>query len=185
MSWSKRFLIFRVLPAGDRIAHGAHLWHRRKRNGRAGCAVLAQENPTVAPMRRMGGAVAVTARQFQAEADALCKPTVEALCALYGKLVYGVDVGSLQQAVVQMLRGRGLKIGLAESCTAGLIAKRITEIPGSSEVLECGIVSYSNRIKEEVLGVSPATIETYGVISAETAAEMAAGALASAARRSA
>lgn len=52
------------------------------------------------------------------------------------------------------LRGRGLKIGLAESCTAGLIAKRITEIPGSSEVLECGIVSYSNRIKEEVLGVS-------------------------------
>lgn len=98
--------------------------------------------------------------------------TVEALCALYGKLVYGVDVGSLQQAVVQMLRGRGLKIGLAESCTAGLIAKRITEIPGSSEVLECGIVSYSNRIKEEVLGVSPATIETYGVISAETAAEM-------------
>ena len=58
-----------------------------------------------------------------------------------------------------------------------LIAKRITEIPGSSEVLECGIVSYSNRIKEEVLGVSPATIETYGVISAETAAEMAAGAL--------
>ena len=76
-----------------------------------------------------------------------------------------------------MLRGRGLKIGLAESCTAGLIAKRITEIPGSSEVLECGIVSYSNRIKEEVLGVSPATIETYGVISAETAAEMAAGAL--------
>ena len=182
----KPMFLEQALPYLSRFAGGVIVSHTVRTFGIGESAMaeraaqfLAQENPTVAPYAKDGEALLrVTAKaNSQAEADALCKPTVEALCALYGKLVYGVDVGSLQQAVVQMLRGRGLKIGLAESCTAGLIAKRITEIPGSSEVLECGIVSYSNRIKEEVLGVSPATIETYGVISAETAAEMAAGAL--------
>ena len=140
---------------------------------------LRQENPTVAPYAKDGEALLrVTARAAsREEADALCRPTVDALCALYGDLVYGVDAESLQQVVVRMLRERGMKVGLAESCTAGLIAKRITEIPGASEVLECGIVSYSNRIKQELLGVSPDTIAKYGVISAETAAEMATGAL--------
>ena len=182
----KPMFLEQALPYLSRFAGGVIASHTVRTFGIGESAMaeqaaqfLTQENPTVAPYAKDGEALLrVTAKaNSQAEADALCKPTVEALCALYGKLVYGVDVDSLQQAVVQMLRERGLKIGLAESCTAGLIAKRMTEIPGSSEVLECGIVSYSNRIKEEVLGVSPATIETYGVISAETAAEMAAGAL--------
>ena len=157
----KPMFLEQALPYLSRFAGGVIVSHTVRTFGIGESAMaeraaqfLAQENPTVAPYAKDGEALLrVTAKaNSQAEADALCKPTVEALCALYGKLVYGVDVGSLQQAVVQMLRGRGLKIGLAESCTAGLIAKRITEIPGSSEVLECGIVSYSNRIKEEYIG---------------------------------
>lgn len=175
-----------VLPFLARFASGAIVSHTVRTFGigesdmaERAARFLTQENPTVAPYAKDGEALLrVTARASSPEeADALCKPTVDALCALYGSLVYGVDADSLQQVVVQMLRERGLKLGLAESCTAGLIAKRITEIPGSSDVLECGIVSYSNRIKEKILGVSPAVIEQFGVISAETAAELARGAL--------
>lgn len=181
----KAMFLEQVLPYLSRFSGGAIVSHTVRTFGIGESAMaeraaqfLKQENPTVAPYAKDGEALLrVTAKaDSPGEADALCKPTVDALCALYGDLVYGVDVDSLQQVVVQMLRERGMKIGLAESCTAGLIAKRITEIPGSSEVLECGIVSYSNRIKEKLLGVSPETIEKYGVISAETAAEMAVGA---------
>lgn len=181
----KAMFLEQVLPYLSRFAGGTIVSHTVRTFGIGESAMaeraaqfLKQENPTVAPYAKDGEALLrVTAKaDSPEEADALCKPTVDALCALYGDLVYGVDVDSLQQVVVQMLRERGMKIGLAESCTAGLIAKRITEIPGSSEVLECGIVSYSNRIKEKILGVSPETIEKYGVISAEAAAEMAVGA---------
>lgn len=176
-----------VLPYLARFAGGAIVSHTVRTFGIGESAMaeraaqfLAQENPTVAPYAKDGEALLrVTAKAESPQAaDAICGPTLDALCALFGRLVYGVDADSLQQVVVRMLRERGMKIGLAESCTAGLIAKRITEIPGSSDVLECGIVSYSNRIKEKLLGVSADTIERFGVISAETAAEMAAGALA-------
>lgn len=182
----KPMFLEKVAPYLARFVHGAIVSHTVRTFGIGESAMaeraapyLRQGNPTVAPYAKDGEALLrVTASAAsREEADALCRPTVDALCELYGNLVYGVDVESLQQVVVRMLRERGMKVGLAESCTAGLIAKRITEIPGSSEVLECGIVSYSNRIKQEMLGVSPNTIERYGVISAETAAEMAAGAL--------
>lgn len=183
----KPMFLEQALPYLARFAGGAIVSHTVRTFGIGESAMaeraarfLTQENPTVAPYAKDGEALLrVTARAASPEeADALCKPAVDALCALFGSFVYGVDVDSLQQVVVQRLRDRGLKIGLAESCTAGLIAKRITEIPGASDVLECGIISYSSRIKEKLLGVSEKTIERYGVISAETAAEMAAGALA-------
>lgn len=183
----KPMFLEQALPYLARFASGAIVSHTVRTFGIGESALaeraarfLEQRNPTVAPYAKDGEALLrVTAKaDSPAEADALCKPTVDAICALFGKLVYGVDAESLQQAVVRLLRERGLKVGLAESCTAGLIAKRITEIPGASEVLECGIVSYSSRIKEKLLGVSEETIGRFGVISAETAAEMARGALA-------
>ncbi len=75
-------------------------------------------------------------------------------------------------------RERGLKLATAESCTGGLIAACLTEIAGSSAVVERGFVTYSNAAKMDLLGVSAATLERHGAVSAETAAEMASGALA-------
>ena len=77
--------------------------------------------------------------------------------------------------LVAELMGKRLKIACAESLTGGLIAEKITSVPGASGVFECGICSYSNRIKHELLGVSRETLEKYTEYSAYTAAEMVQG----------
>ncbi len=82
-----------------------------------------------------------------------------------------------EEAVVQSLFKQNKTLATAESCTGGLIAKRITDVPGASAVFECGIVSYSNRIKSKVLGVREETLKAYGAVSEQTAREMAEGAL--------
>jgi nicotinamide-nucleotide amidase len=74
-------------------------------------------------------------------------------------------------------RARGLRIATAESCTGGLVAGALTDIAGSSDVVECGFVVYSNAAKENMLGVPAATLKKHGAVSAETAAAMASGAL--------
>jgi nicotinamide-nucleotide amidase len=79
--------------------------------------------------------------------------------------------------VLEVSRARGLKIATAESCTGGLVAGALTEIAGSSDVVDRGFVTYSNAAKEAMLGVPAATLTRYGAVSAETAAAMAAGAL--------
>jgi nicotinamide-nucleotide amidase len=76
------------------------------------------------------------------------------------------------------LRSRGLMCATAESCTGGLIAGLLTAVPGSSDVVERGFVTYSNRAKAEMLGVPAATLAAFGAVSAETAEAMAKGALA-------
>ncbi|MDR1359220.1 MAG: CDP-diacylglycerol--glycerol-3-phosphate 3-phosphatidyltransferase [Coriobacteriales bacterium] len=85
---------------------------------------------------------------------------------------------SLADEVLAEAQARGLKLGTAESCTGGLIAKRLTDIPGASEVFNGSIVSYSNEVKRERLKVSAQTLRSYGAVSEETAREMATGALA-------
>ncbi len=81
------------------------------------------------------------------------------------------------EALVALYRARELLLVTAESCTGGLLAGLITEIPGSSNVLERGYVTYSNRAKEENLGVAAALIEKFGAVSREVAQAMAEGAL--------
>lgn len=81
-------------------------------------------------------------------------------------------------STLELLRGRGLMLATAESCTGGLIAALLTEIPGSSDVLERGFVTYSNRAKAECVGVDPDLIARFGAVSAEVARAMAEGALA-------
>jgi nicotinamide-nucleotide amidase len=78
--------------------------------------------------------------------------------------------------VLKFFRARGLKVATAESCTGGLVAGALTEIAGSSDVVDRGFVTYSNAAKA-MLGVTAATLKRYGAVSAETAAAMAAGAL--------
>ena len=82
---------------------------------------------------------------------------------------------SIQQKLVQLLTVKNKKIATAESLTGGLLSKKITEVSGASLVFECGICSYSNRIKHELLGVSTDTLERFTEYSSDTAAEMAQG----------
>jgi nicotinamide-nucleotide amidase len=79
--------------------------------------------------------------------------------------------------VLEVFRARGLKLATAESCTGGLAAAALTDIAGSSDVVDRGFVTYSNEAKEAMLGVPAETLKRHGAVSAETAAAMAAGAL--------
>jgi len=87
---------------------------------------------------------------------------------------------SIEQAaaLLKLCRRKQLRIATAESCTGGLIAATLTEIPGSSDVVERGFVTYSNEAKQAILGVPLATLKQFGAVSRETAEAMAAGALA-------
>lgn len=87
-------------------------------------------------------------------------------------------IRALSRSLLDLCRMRKLTIATAESCTGGLVAAALTEIPGSSDVVDRGFVTYSNEAKMEMLGVAPATLDEHGAVSAQTAHEMAAGALA-------
>jgi len=139
--------------------------------------LLWNENPTVAPYAKDGESLLrVTARAKTAEqAEELCSPVIGKIIEKLGSYVYGIDVDNLQQRVVELLIEKGLKVAIAESCTAGYTAKRLTEISGASQVFDCGIISYSNEIKVKLLGVSPGTLDKYGAVSEQTASEMAKG----------
>ena len=135
-------------------------------------------NPSVAPYAKDGECEArVTARAETAEkAKELCAPLVKKITDILGSVVYGVNVSSLEEVVVSGLCEKGLKIATAESCTGGLVLKRLTDIPGSSGCVSGGFVTYSNEMKQKLLGVSEDTLKTHGAVSAETASQMARGA---------
>lgn len=135
-------------------------------------------NPTVAPYAKDGEVtVRITAfADSEQAAEDMIKPVIDEIRKIINtQNIYGIDAGNLQTALVQKLKACGKKIASAESLTGGLVSKRITEISGSSQVFECGICSYSNRIKHQVLGVSQETLDKYTEYSAETAVEMAEG----------
>lgn len=88
------------------------------------------------------------------------------------------EVGRLADLFLKACARRKILAATAESCTGGLIIAAMTDIPGSSSMVDRGFVTYSNEAKQEMLGVSPVTLDAHGAVSAETAREMAAGALA-------
>lgn len=139
--------------------------------------LLDGENPTVAPYAKDGEALLrVTAKaESKEKALVMCDETIEKIREKLGAYIYSTDSLNLEQTVVKLLSENGKKIALAESCTGGYIAKRITDVPGSSEVFEYGIVSYSNEVKQKLLGVKSETLEQYTEVSEQTAAEMAEG----------
>jgi nicotinamide-nucleotide amidase len=93
------------------------------------------------------------------------------------RLVIGGGLRRAARHVLDACRARGLKIATAESCTGGLVAAALTEVVGSSDVVDCGFVTYSDAAKRRMLGVPVATLSRHGAVSAETAAAMAKGAL--------
>lgn len=135
-------------------------------------------NPTLAPYAKEGEVeLRITAKaDTPREAEALIAPVEAEVRSLLGDLVYGADVPSLEAVVLAGLKERGLTMGTAESCTGGLIAKRITDLPGSSAVLKGGVVSYTNEVKQHVLGVPARLLEEQGAVCADVAAAMAQGA---------
>lgn len=84
---------------------------------------------------------------------------------------------SLAAGVLAICRARGWRLATAESCTGGLVAAALTEVPGSSDVFERGYVTYSNRSKIDMLGVAPETLKVHGAVSEQVATEMARAAL--------
>lgn len=137
------------------------------------------ENPTVAPYAKDGEALLrVTAMaRTKEEAENLCKPVINEIKNRLDGFVYGVDYTCIEEAVIEKLKEKHMKVATAESCTGGLIAKRITDVPGASEVFDCGIISYANEIKHRVLGVSEDDLNKYGAVSEPVARQMARGAL--------
>lgn len=137
------------------------------------------ENPTVAPYAKDGEALLrVTAMaRTKEEAENLCEPVINEIKNKLDGFVYGVDYTCIEEAVIEKLKEKHMKVATAESCTGGLIAKRITDVPGASEVFDCGIISYANEIKHRVLGVSEDDLNKYGAVSEPVARQMAQGAL--------
>ncbi len=101
------------------------------------------------------------------KARQMALPLQNAICEKLGPVVYGIDVPSLEHVVVARLEKSGQSIATAESCTGGLLAGRITAVPGSSNVFEMGLVTYANRIKTELLAVPEEMLARVGAVSPE------------------
>lgn len=135
------------------------------------------QNPTVAPYAKAGEVlVRITAKAKDKEtAEKMIEPVFCEIKEILGNFIYGTDSESLAKVCVDLLNQKGLTVSVAESCTGGLIAKSLTDVPGASSVIHLGAVTYSEEQKIKILGVNPQTIEKYGVVSGETACEMAQG----------
>ena len=177
---------FRAVPYLRALSEGVIASHTIKLFGIGESTMEAQlreqmndmHNPTLAPYAKEGECeLRVTAKAAtDEEAQALLRPTVEQIRALFGSKVYGVDVSCMEEVVEALLKEKGLTIGTAESCTGGLMAKRLTDLPGASRIFRGGIVSYTNEVKAGVLGVPQALLDQYGAVSAPVAQAMAEGA---------
>ena len=132
-------------------------------------------NPSMAPYaKECDCLLQVTAKaKSEAEAEAMIRPVMAHVREKLGDVVYGEDVETLEEAVLQLLKQRPATFAAAESCTGGDIARRFTELPGASAFFLGGVVSYTNGVKAGVLGVDPALIEEKGAVSFEVAQAMA------------
>ncbi len=135
------------------------------------------DNPTVAPYAKTGEVhLRVSARASSVEeADALIAPMVKQIERRLGNHVYAFDDEPIESAVVRLLAERGRTLALAESCTGGTLAGRITDVAGSSQVFLGGCVTYSNEVKTELVGVPADLIAAHGAVSQEVAEAMARG----------
>lgn len=111
----------------------------------------------------------------EAACEARMAPLLAEVRQRLGGCLYGEDISGLEEAVFRLCRDRHLTLSAAESCTGGLIAKRLTDVPGASQIFLGGVVSYTNEVKNHVLGVPASLLEAYGAVSAPVARAMAVG----------
>lgn len=140
--------------------------------------IEAQSNPTIATYAKTGEVhIRVTASgKDEAECEKLIKPVVRELKVRFGSNIYTTnDEVTLEKAVVDLLLSSNLRAMTVESCTAGMVASRIVNVPGASECFKYGLVTYSNKSKRKLAGVKKATLEKYTAVSKEVALEMVKG----------
>lgn len=141
--------------------------------------INAQDNPTIATYAKTGEVhLRVTARaEGEKEAKKLVKPIVKELKDRFGNNIYTTqeDV-TLEKAVIELLIANHLTVSTVESCTGGMLAARLINVPGVSEVFKTGYITYSNKSKRKILGIKKSLLEKHGAVSPETAREMAKGA---------
>ena len=137
----------------------------------------AMKNPTLAPYAKEGEVeLRLTAKADGEEAaQALMAPAEAALRRRFGQLIYGVDVPSLESVCLELLKERSLTVSVAESCTGGLLAQRLTDLPGASAAFKGGVVSYWSQVKHDVLNVPNDLLFQYGAVSEPVARAMAEG----------
>lgn len=139
--------------------------------------LLEGKNPTVAPYAGRGECrLRVTAKaKSREEAEALTGPVVDKIRAESGALCYGTDSDTLESVTGTLLADKHMNVALAESCTGGLVSKRLTDVAGSSGYISLNLVTYSNEAKAKELGVSRALLEEEGAVSEACARAMAMG----------
>lgn len=137
-----------------------------------------QTNPTIATYAKTGEVhLRVTAKAAsQEEADKLIKPVAKEIKKRFGDCVYSTrEEETLEMAVVRLLKKLELTVTTAESCTGGMLAARLVNVPGVSDVFREGFITYANKSKRKILDVSKSTLKKYGAVSEQTAKEMATG----------
>lgn len=137
-----------------------------------------QTNPTIATYAKVGEVhVRITAKaETEEQAKQLVKPVVKEIKERLGDYVYATkEQVTLEKAVVKLLEKYDLKVTTAESCTGGLLAGRLLNVPGASDVFKEGFITYSNKAKRKYLDVSKSTLKKYTAVSEEVAKEMAIG----------
>lgn len=140
--------------------------------------VEAQTNPTVAPYAKTGEVhLRITAKaESETAAYKLMEPVEEVLRQRFGTLIYTNDPQvTLEMAIYELLKANHLTVTTAESCTGGLVAGRLINVPGISEYLKEGYITYSNEAKQKLLGVPAEILQKYGAVSPQTAEAMAKG----------
>ena len=140
--------------------------------------INAQDNPTIATYAKTGEVhIRVTAAaDNEKQAGKLLKPVVTELKNRFQEAVYTTKENvSLEESIVELLVANSLTISTIESCTGGMVAARLINVPGVSEVFKAGYVTYSNKAKRKVLGVKSSTLKKYTAVSEQVAKEMARG----------
>lgn len=139
--------------------------------------ILAQKNPTLALLARPSGVILrITAKAADSQAaQQLIGAMEQEIRSRVGKYIYAVDDADMEDVVGQLLSERQLTIACAESCTGGLLTSRLTDVPGSSAYVMGSVVSYTNEVKESLLGVEAEVLRRVGAVSEETACQMAQG----------
>lgn len=141
--------------------------------------IVGQSNPTIATYAKTGEVhLRVTARaEDEKEAKKLIKPFVKELKGRFGNHIYTTqEEVTLEKAVVDLLLANGLTVSTVESCTGGMLAARLINVPGVSEVFKTGYITYSNKAKRKILGIKKSSLEKHGAVSEVIAKEMAKGA---------
>ena len=155
-----------------RVAMGESLVEDRLRD-----LMRAGTNPTIAPYAHTGEChLRLTAHGQENVVDGLLDETELAIRERLGRAIYAVGDQTLEETVARLLAAARMTIAVAESCTAGLIAHRLTRTPGASVYLDGGVIAYSNAAKSRWLGVPPDLITRHGAVSREVAGAMADGA---------